>query len=104
MIAASTLSICWAFWRIALLPSAAWVTTPADRVATSGTRVASALAEMFSSVPSAAAAIDGDDGSAWAVIEAPRARDRASSSGVAVRRMGSPSCGGEGGVVAMNAL
>ncbi|KAG1602628.1 hypothetical protein G6F45_014283 [Rhizopus arrhizus] len=72
---------------MALLPSAAWVTTPADRVATSGTRVASALAEMFSRVPSAGAALAGDGGAAWAVIEVPRARDRASSSGVAVRRM-----------------
>ncbi|MNV84936.1 hypothetical protein D3C71_1788490 [compost metagenome] len=80
LIAASTLVICSAFWRMAVLPSTAWVTTPAESVATSGTRLASALAEMLSRVPSAGTAMVGWDW-AWAVIEAPRARDRASSNG-----------------------
>ena len=52
LIAAITLAICSAFWRMAALPSTAWVTTPAEIVATSGTREASALAETESNVPS----------------------------------------------------
>lgn len=50
--AVMTLLICSAFWRIAALPSTAWVTTPADTVAMSGTRLASASADTLSKVPS----------------------------------------------------
>src|SRR5690606_17075424 len=41
-----------AFSRMAALASAAWVTTPADAVATSGARLASPVAETDSRVPS----------------------------------------------------
>ena len=51
-IAAITLSICAAFARIAALASAAWVTTPVEIVAMSGTRLASADADTESRVPS----------------------------------------------------
>ena len=51
--AASTRLICSAFWRMAVLPSAAWVTTPAETVAMSGARRASAWDETESRVASA---------------------------------------------------
>src|SRR3546814_5679069 len=51
-IAAITFSIWVAFARIAALASAAWVTIPAEIVATSGTRLASACADTDSRVPS----------------------------------------------------
>ena len=53
LIAAITLSICTALARIAALASAAWVTTPVEMVATSGTRLALASADTDSRVPSA---------------------------------------------------
>ena len=52
LIEATTLAICSAFWRIAVLASAACVTTPVEIVATSGTRLASACADTESKVPS----------------------------------------------------
>jgi hypothetical protein len=45
--------ICAAFARIATMASVAWLTTPVEMVAASGTRVASADAETDSRVPSA---------------------------------------------------
>ena len=54
--ASRTLSICCALARIAALASAAWVTTPVEMVAMSGTRLASAVAETESRVLSAATA------------------------------------------------
>ena len=52
LMAATTLAICSLFWRMAVLPSTAWVTTPAEIVAMSGTREASACADTLSRVPS----------------------------------------------------
>src|SRR5690606_25515051 len=52
--AASTRFICPAFSRMAALPSAAWVTTPAEMVAMSGAWLASAWAWTESRVESAA--------------------------------------------------
>src|SRR5688572_20709169 len=87
LIAATTLSICAALARIAELASAAWVTTPADTVAISGTRLASACAETESRVPSVGTAYAGIP-AFWAqaaVIVAPKARAVASSSGRNIR-------------------
>ena len=64
--------------RIAAFASAACVTTPAETVATSGTRVASACAETDSSVPSA------ESGASWA--NAPPAK--AANASVAANRTG----------------
>jgi hypothetical protein len=55
--AAITLLISSALARSAPLASAAWLTTPVDKVATSGTRVALASAETDSRVPSPAGAV-----------------------------------------------
>ena len=79
-IAAITLSICTALARIAALASAAWVTTPVEMVATSGTRVASAVADTDSSVPRRG---DGDIGGvcALAVMGKATARERAKYEG-----------------------
>src|SRR3546814_18737419 len=59
LIAAITLFICVALAASAALASAAWVTTPVDSAATSGTRLASARAETESSVPSLAEMVGG---------------------------------------------
>ena len=76
--AAITLSICTAFARIAALASAAWVTTPVEMVATSGTRVASAVVAIDSNVPSAAIGGAGGIGDwALACMGTPAARARA---------------------------
>src|SRR6476469_142369 len=53
LMAVMTLSICAALARMAAFASAAGVTTPAEIVATSGTRLDSASAETASKVPSA---------------------------------------------------
>src|SRR5690606_28086789 len=104
LIAASTLSICWAFWRIAVLPSAAWVTTPAEIVATSGTRRASALEDTFSRVPCTGAMV-GAGTAALAVMQAPMASDRAISNGERTgRRIGFSFWSVEGAGDGMNAL
>ena len=55
-IAVITFCICSALARIAELASAAWVTTPAERVATSGACLTSADADTDSRVLSAATA------------------------------------------------
>src|SRR3546814_12979200 len=59
LIAAITLFIWVALAASAALASAAWVTTPVDSEATSGTRLASAWAETDSSVPSLAGMVGG---------------------------------------------
>src|SRR5690606_17239383 len=81
--AARTLFISSAFWRMALLPSAAWVTTPADRVAISGARLACAWVETDSSVASV-----GSAAGAWAWTTAGLDRARRASRVARGVRMG----------------
>ena len=80
-IAAITLSICTALARIAALASAAWVTTPVEMVATSGTRVASAEADTDSNVPCGEAMAISGDVCALAVMGTAMARERARNRG-----------------------
>ena len=82
LIAATSRFIASLLARIAPFASAAWVTTPVDRVAMSGVRLASALAEIDSSVPSVGAACVGADWADAVVIDRlPRARLQASIRG-----------------------
>src|SRR5690606_12596761 len=86
-IAATTLAICAELALSAALASAAWVTTPVDRLATSGTRLASARAVTESRVPSVAATGAADWAWALVIARAPVARLAASSREAAGRNM-----------------
>src|SRR3546814_20471264 len=81
LIAAITLFI-WVAWAAsAALASAAWVTTPVDSEATSGTRLASAWAETDSSVPSLAGMVGGWVRALAGLVMKPRAGSRARAGG-----------------------
>src|SRR3546814_2902218 len=81
LIAAITLFIWVALAASAALASAAWVTTPVDSEATSGTRLASAWAETDSSVPSLAGMVGGGVWALAVMVVQLRARAMASASG-----------------------
>src|SRR3546814_1262606 len=81
LIAAITLFIWVALAASAALASAAWVTTPVDSEATSGTRLASAWAETDSSVPSLAGMVGGWVGALAVMVMQLRARALASATG-----------------------
>src|SRR3546814_969087 len=81
VIAAMSLFLWVALAASAALASAAWVTTPVDSEATSGTRLASAWAETDSSGPSLAGMVGGWVWALAVMVMQRRARALASASG-----------------------